>query len=113
MVRRYEAVANELSPTTVLLDMDGVLVDWDAGFRREWERYGHDPSKIDRAKSYSMEECVAPELRGAAVAVMSQPGFFRELPPLPCNPTCPQDKIEWLRKHLGHLHFPQPGNPQN
>jgi 5'-nucleotidase len=134
MVRRYELVANELSPTTVLLDMDGVLVDWDAGFRREWARFGHDPSKIDRAKSYSMEDCVAPELKNAALAVMSQPGFFRDLPPmegavraveemiergfsvlictspLPCNPTCPQDKIAWVRQHLGHIEFRQPGD---
>jgi len=129
MVRRYELVANELSPTTVLLDMDGVLVDWDAGFRREWERYGHDPSKIDRSKSYCMEDCVEPKLRSAALTVMSQPRFFRDLPPmegavraveemvergfavlictspLPGNPTCPQDKIEWVRKHLGHIEF--------
>jgi len=80
-----------------------------------------------------MEECVAPELRDAAIAVMSQPGFFRDLPPmegaikaveemiergfsvlictspLPSNPTCPQDKIEWVRKHLGHIDFRDPG----
>jgi len=88
----------------------------------------------NRAKSYSMEECVLPELRDAAIAVMSQPGFFRDLPPmegaikaveelvergfavlictspLPCNPTCPQDKIEWVRKHLGHVPFRAPGD---
>jgi len=134
MVRRYELVANELSPTTVLLDMDGVIVDWDAGFRRAWARFGHDPSKIDRSKSYAMEECVAPELKSAAIAVMSQPGFFQDLPPmegavkaveemvergfsvlictspLPCNPTCPQDKIEWVRRHLGHIEFRQPAD---
>jgi len=135
MVRRYEAVATELAPTTILLDMDGVLVDWDAGFRREWARFGHDPSKIDRTKSYSMEECVVPELSNAAIQVMSQPGFFKDLPPmegavkaveemvesgfsvlictspLPCNPTCPQDKIDWVRRHLGHVQFKQPGDP--
>jgi 5'-nucleotidase len=134
MVRRYEAVANELSPTTILLDMDGVLVDWDAGFRTEWGRFGHDPSKINRATSYCMEDCVAPELRNAALKVMSQPGFFKDLPPmegaikaveemvergfailictspLPSNPTCPQDKVEWVRKHLGHIEFRQPGD---
>jgi len=106
----------------------------DAGFRREWARFGHDPSKIDRTKSYAMEDCVAPELREAAITVMSQPGFFRDLPPmegavraveemiergfsvlictspLPSNPTCPQDKIEWVRRHLGHIEFRQPGD---
>ena len=30
--------AMALSPTVVLLDMDGVLVDWDAGFRAECAR---------------------------------------------------------------------------
>lgn len=125
MVRRYESISNQLSPPIVLLDMDGVLVDWDKGFYQAWERFGHDPSKIDRTKSYCMEDCVPAGLRDAAFAVMSQPGFFRDLPPmpgaveavkqmkaegfavfictspLPCNPTCCQDKIEWVTKHLG------------
>ena len=81
-----------------------------------------------------MEDCVAPELRNAALKVMSQPGFFKDLPPmegaikaveemvergfailictspLPSNPTCPQDKVEWVRKHLGHIEFRQPGD---
>jgi 5'-nucleotidase len=125
MVRRYETVSNELSPTVVLLDMDGVLVDWDKGFYQAWERFGHDPSKIDRTKSYCMEDCVPDGLRDAAIAVMSQPGFFRDLPPmpgaveavtdmiaegfavfictapLPSNPTCCQDKIDWVLENLG------------
>jgi len=72
-----------------------------------------------------MEDCVPDGLRDAAIEVMSQPGFFRDLPPmpgaveavkemkaegfavfictspLPSNPTCCQDKIEWVTKHLG------------
>jgi 5'-nucleotidase len=81
-----------------------------------------------------MEDCVDPKLRNAALTVMSQPGFFRDLPPmegaikaveemielgfsvlictspLPSNPTCPQDKIDWVRRHLGHIEFRQPGD---
>merc|ERR1719214_160144 len=82
MVREYEKEAMALSPTVVLLDMDGVLVDWDAGFRAEWEKFGHKNSDIDRTTSYFMEDCVAPELRGAALAVINQPHFFRDLPPM-------------------------------
>jgi 5'-nucleotidase len=127
MVREYEKEAMALSPTVVLLDMDGVLVDWDAGFRAEWQKFGHKDSDIDRTTSYFMEDCVAPELRGAALAVINQPHFFRDLPPMPgaveavremleagfdlyictspldTNPTCCQDKLEWVRKYLGDL----------
>lgn len=34
--------------------MDGVLVDWDKGFREKWGKR----SEICRSQSYAMEECV-------------------------------------------------------
>ena len=51
MVSQYRAAALSLAPPIILIDMDGCLVDWDAGFARAWG--GRSP--IDRRLSYSME----------------------------------------------------------
>jgi len=120
MVDNYAAVAHELAPLVVLLDMDGTIVDWDAGFRRAW---GDRP--VDRTKSYAMEDCVPVELRDDAKATFMTPGFFRNLPPFAgavaavrqmeragfqvwfCtspilgHPTCCQEKLEWIQEHFG------------
>jgi 5'-nucleotidase len=123
MVDNYAAVARELAPTVVLLDMDGVIVDWDAGFRRAW---GSRP--LDRSQSYAMEDCVPVELKNDAVKTFMAPGFFRDLPPFKgavaavnqmesaglqvwfCtspilgHPTCCQEKVEWIQKHFGEAY---------
>jgi len=99
---------------------DGTVVDWDSGFRKVWA----DRSIIDRSKSYAMEECVPEEYKEECKQVM-EPGFFRHLPPFPnaiqqvkkmeqagfqlwfCtspllgNPTCCQEKLEWIQEHFG------------
>merc|ERR1719399_1659528 len=62
MVSQYRSAALTLAPPVVLVDMDGCLVDWDRGFATAWG--GRSP--IDRAISYSMEECVPSDMRGAA-----------------------------------------------
>jgi hypothetical protein len=54
MVERYRRLLLTVAPPVVLVDMDGVLVDWDEGFRMVWEQR----SPIDRTLSYYMEECV-------------------------------------------------------
>merc|ERR1719191_668123 len=74
MVDNYAAVACELAPLVLLLDMDGTVVDWDAGFRQAW---GSKP--MDRTKSYAMEDCVPPELKEDAMNTFMAPGFFRKL----------------------------------
>jgi 5'-nucleotidase len=121
MVDNYARVARELAPIVVLLDMDGTVVDWDSGFRNAWANR----STIDRTKSYAMEDCVPAEFKEEAKQVMMSPGFFRHLPPFPnavgevkkmeqagfqiwfCtspllgNPTCCQEKLEWIQEHFG------------
>ena len=37
MVSQYRAAALQLSPPIILIDMDGCLVDWDAGFEAKWK----------------------------------------------------------------------------
>jgi 5'-nucleotidase len=120
MVDNYSKVALELAPTVVLLDMDGTIVDWDAGFLQAW---GSRP--VDRTKSYAMEDCVPSVHRNDATNIFMTPGFFRNLPPVPgavaavrqmeragfqiwfCtspilgHSTCCQEKLEWIQEHFG------------
>merc|ERR1719198_2678161 len=58
--------------------MDGVVVDWDAGFARAWG--GRSP--IQRKASYYMEKCVPEALHDEAIALLHSEGFFLNLPPM-------------------------------
>jgi len=121
MVEQYRALALELASPIVLLDMDGVVVDWDGGFRAAWG--GRSP--IDRSLSYAMEECVPKAHREAAIQLFHGKGFFRGLPPAPgavaavkamvakgyrvffctspvlTSENCAGEKYEWIRAHFG------------
>jgi len=121
MVAQYRAIALELAPPIILLDMDGVLVDWDRGFFKAWG--GRTP--IDRTQSYSMEACVPEDRRAEALELYHAEGFFLGLPPMEgaveavrtmaargfrlllCTAPvltsrhCAGEKFEWVRKHLG------------
>ena len=121
MVAAYREAAMQMAAPIVLVDMDGVLVDWDAGFLAAWAGR----STVDRSQSYAMEECVPPELKEAARAVFHAPGFFRGLPPMAggveavrelarlgyrvylctapvlTSSHCAGEKFEWVRAHLG------------
>jgi 5'-nucleotidase len=119
MVSSYRRVAYAISPPIVLLDMDGCVVDWDAGFRKAW---GDRP--LSR-KHYAIEDCVEPSLKAEAKAIFHKEGFFRDLPPMPgaidalkameakglnlqictspilTSVCCVQEKLEWVLHHLG------------
>jgi 5'-nucleotidase len=122
MIRDYSRISRTISPVTILIDMDGVLVDWDQGFVSEWKGR----SEIVREKSYVMQECVPTEFKQEAIYISRSPGFFATLPPMEgaieaikaladipgfnvlictspllSNPTCVQDKFSWVRSHLG------------
>jgi glycosyltransferase involved in cell wall biosynthesis/5'(3')-deoxyribonucleotidase len=122
MVEHYKQLMFKVAPPVILLDMDGVLVDWDRGFLQAWGPR----CPIDRTTSYYMEDCLMDmTLRKEALQLIAQPGFFENLAPMQgaleavkemeeegwqlyiCSapikhsPHCAQEKINWITKHLG------------
>lgn len=121
MIDSYRSLIFRVAPPTILIDMDGTLVDWDSGFYKAW----NNRSEINRLKSYYMEDCVDRQYYEEAESLISSKGFFESLSPMPgaleaikemiemgfkifiCSAPiwkshyCAQDKIHWIRKHLG------------
>ena len=73
MVSCYQQLIFDLAPATILIDMDGVLVDWDRGFYKGWAGRSH----VDRSKSYHMEDCVPAVQRDEALSMICEKDFFR------------------------------------
>lgn len=126
-VRQWAALVHALCPPTVLVDMDGVIANWDGHFIDEWKKITKNTSStIDRSKSYKMEDCVLPTShRSRAQELARSCGFFGGLLPvegalqalrdmelsgirvvicttlLPGSKYCAQEKVEWVREWLG------------
>lgn len=120
MVSQYRQVALKLARPVVLVDMDGVLVDWDRGFLEAWA--GRTP--VDRTR-YEAELCVPSDRKQEAMDLFCAEGFFRGLPamkgsiaamkmmvqkgydvlictaPMKNSRWSAQEKWEWVREHLG------------
>ena len=126
MVGGYKKLMRSVVKRRVLVDMDGVLVDWDRGFLDAWG----DRSPVDRS-DYYMERCVPAACHEAAEKLFCSKGFFRNLPPMEggiaalremvasgfdvsiCTSPiiqsryCAQEKWEWVREHLGDAFLPR------
>lgn len=122
MVESYQRLVMKVAPLVILLDMDGVLVDYDEGFFSRWNQT---IAPVNRSASYFMEQCVSIEYNRAAEEIALQKGFFESLNPMKgalkaiqemeadgfslficTSPSeesqyCVQEKLNWIRKHLG------------
>jgi len=111
----------------ILLDQDGVLADFEHAFLDAWrQRYPHiPPVEYEDRKSFHILEDYPPELRDRAEAIYTEPGFIRNLPPVPgaieaarellelgmevriCSSPLRQyennvaEKYHWVERHLG------------
>jgi len=112
----------------ILVDMDGVIANWGAQYDHDLDQIGEAAMWIPRTADQRTFDLNAgrSEAQQAVIAqVMARPGFYRELEPFPGavealktmlaagheveivssnwpdNPSCADDKIAWVREHLG------------
>lgn len=112
----------------ILLDQDGVLADFERGFRDAWAAHYGDrmPALAPSArKSFRLTDDYPPHLADAVRSIYEAQGFYRNLPPMPgalagvralleeghdvriCTSpltawrNCVPEKYEWVEQHLG------------
>lgn len=111
----------------ILIDMDGVLSDFDGEFLKRWrERY---PDKfyvpIEERTTFYVKQQYPTELNPLVTEIIREPGFFRDMmpvaggkdalvemksmghevfictSPLSAYKNCVLEKFEWVEKYLG------------
>ncbi|XP_070579897.1 5'(3')-deoxyribonucleotidase, cytosolic type-like [Ptychodera flava] len=120
-----------MSNVRVLVDMDGVLADFEKHFLAKFrEQYPDEPyiEVKDRRGFYVTEqyEKIKPDLKAKCLEIMEAPGFFLNLPPIPggleavramdqmdgvdvffCTASinkykyCVTEKFQWIDNHFG------------
>ncbi len=111
----------------ILVDMDGVLADFEQGFFDRWQAmFPHLPAIPTTQRRHPLvQDEYPPDLREQVLSVFRQPGFFRTLPPIPggrealeamqamgvdvwlCTTPlvdyrhCVVEKYAWVEAHLG------------
>jgi 5'-nucleotidase len=109
--------------SVVLIDMDGVIVDWTARFERDLAHY-YPHLKFEELKEFTTPKHLSQGHQNAIDFVKFRPGFYREMVPIAgaidaihrisdenevffCstperyNSTCADDKIWWLESYVG------------
>lgn len=113
--------------TTVLVDMDGVIVDWGEAYGRHLDRFGEDARLIARHEQQTTFDLRAGlDIKSAMLVdqAMAELDYFDMLPiegareklddmlawnfnvfictaPWVGNPNCVRDKLRWVREFLG------------
>lgn len=114
--------------SVILVDQDGVIASWGAGYGRSLDRYGEPAARIPRhadQRTFNLHEGRTPEESAIIDAVMVEPEFYANLDPIPgamqalkamlkaghdvrivtspwvSNPTCASDKLNWIVRHYG------------
>jgi len=111
----------------ILVDMDDVLAKFEQGFLDKWRRRYPDLPfvPLDRRSVFYAEKQYPAKHRNKVRRIIRSPGFFLDLDTVPggleavremlaaghdvflCTapisdcPTCPTEKTEWVRRHLG------------
>jgi len=112
----------------ILVDMDDVLAQFEAGFLDIWRRLYPDLPYIPLPQRdvFGIEKQYPPEFREKIRAIFRTPGFFLNLEPVPGGPealrqmldqghqvfictapmvecvSCSMEKFQWTERHLGH-----------
>jgi 5'-nucleotidase len=68
----------------ILLDLDGVLADFDRGFLRRWQTLYPDAPCVapEARRHFRIRDDYPEQWRARVEQVYSQPGFYRDLPPI-------------------------------
>jgi 5'-nucleotidase len=115
----------------ILVDLDGTIAHFDKEFDRILnESYAHlvNIPRSGKQVSFNLWEGRTPEEQEAIRDVMNRPGFYRHLEPMEgaieavkemeeeghevwfltapwnTNPSCLQDKSDWIAEHFGEAH---------
>ena len=121
------AIATCLPAMLILLDMDGVLADFEHAFLAAWRERHPDiaPVEYEDRQSFYIQQDYPAELRPRVEAIYTAPGFIRHLPPVPgaieavndlmamglevrfCSSPlrqydhCVLEKYQWIEAHFG------------
>lgn len=118
-----------MSQGVLLVDLDGVVADYDGHFFERCAESGFvlDVEPAGQQHRYATDHVIDPKERKLARAMTNEPGWFRSLPVMPgavdglkeirfalgedavwlCtkpaidNPTCRDEKFAWVLAHLG------------